>query len=181
LFSVETPTPKSDKSCGCVKPLVVAIRTASRRNSSVYFVAIPFLLHSKHCSKETGTKPRQDQTAAAGFTAAIRLHPKERKDEPLAQALRDVGFEMDSADMTTALSRAAVVASSNSTVLCEAAAFGIPAVQIEDLAVFEFEGAEMCPVARFDPARSAAIETGEPAFRYLDVDRFFADVTAMMT
>ncbi|WP_082005767.1 acyl-CoA dehydrogenase family protein [Halocynthiibacter namhaensis] len=39
------------------------MRTASRRNSSVYLFAILYLLHSKHCSKETGTKPRQDQRA----------------------------------------------------------------------------------------------------------------------
>ena len=39
------------------KPLVTAMRTASRRNSSVYLVAILNLLHSKHRSKETGTKP----------------------------------------------------------------------------------------------------------------------------
>ena len=37
------------------------MRTASRRNSSVYLGAIPYLLHSKHCSKETGTKTGQDQ------------------------------------------------------------------------------------------------------------------------
>jgi hypothetical protein len=43
-----------------VKPLVVAISTASRRNSSVYLVAIQYLLHSKRCSKETGTKTGQD-------------------------------------------------------------------------------------------------------------------------
>jgi hypothetical protein len=61
LFSVERPTPKSDESCGRVKPLLVAIRTASRRNSSVYFFAIPYLLHSKYCSKETGTKTGHDQ------------------------------------------------------------------------------------------------------------------------
>ena len=30
------------------------------RNASVYLGAIPFLFHSKHCSKETGTKSRQD-------------------------------------------------------------------------------------------------------------------------
>jgi hypothetical protein len=34
---------------------------ASRRNSSVYLFAIPYLLHSKYCSKETGTKTGQDQ------------------------------------------------------------------------------------------------------------------------
>ncbi|MFT7495113.1 MAG: hypothetical protein ACI9RO_002575, partial [Alteromonas macleodii] len=39
-----------------VKPLLIVMRTASRRNSSVYLVAIPYPLHSKHCSKETGTK-----------------------------------------------------------------------------------------------------------------------------
>jgi hypothetical protein len=27
----------------------------------VYFFAIPYLLHSKHCSEETGTKTGQDQ------------------------------------------------------------------------------------------------------------------------
>jgi hypothetical protein len=53
--------PGVDESWGRVKPLVAAIRTASRRNSSVYLFAILNLLHSKHCSKETGTKPRQDQ------------------------------------------------------------------------------------------------------------------------
>ena len=36
------------------------MRTASRRNLTVYLVAILNLLHSKHCSKETGTKSRQD-------------------------------------------------------------------------------------------------------------------------
>jgi hypothetical protein len=55
LFNVESPTPKSDESWGRVKPLVAAIRTAA------YFFAILYLLHSKHCSNETGTKPRQDQ------------------------------------------------------------------------------------------------------------------------
>jgi hypothetical protein len=43
------------------------MRTASRRNSSVYLVAILNLLHSKHCSKETGTKPWQDQGAEMYF------------------------------------------------------------------------------------------------------------------
>ena len=46
-----------------MNPLVVAIRTASRRKSSVYLFAIIYLLHSTHCSKETGTKTRQDQWA----------------------------------------------------------------------------------------------------------------------
>jgi hypothetical protein len=57
------PTPKSEAACGRVNPLVVAMRTESRRNSSVYLVATLNRLHSKHCSKETGTKPRQDQIA----------------------------------------------------------------------------------------------------------------------
>ena len=56
-YTPDRPTPKSDESWGRVNPLVVAIRTASRRNSSVYIFAIPYLLHSKHCSKKTGTKP----------------------------------------------------------------------------------------------------------------------------
>jgi hypothetical protein len=36
------------------------MRIVSRRNLSVYLVAIPYRLHRKHCSTETGTKPRQD-------------------------------------------------------------------------------------------------------------------------
>jgi 2-oxoisovalerate dehydrogenase E1 component len=34
----------------------------------VYFFAIPFLLHSKHCSKETGTKTGQDHLASVALT-----------------------------------------------------------------------------------------------------------------
>jgi hypothetical protein len=52
---------------------VVAMRTASRRNPSVYLVAILYLLHSKHCSKETGTKPRQDHFLSAIALAATIL------------------------------------------------------------------------------------------------------------
>ena len=37
LFNVEMPTSKSDESWGRVNPLVVATRTASRRNLAVYF------------------------------------------------------------------------------------------------------------------------------------------------
>ena len=57
IFKVENPplidcyailpeqrTPKSDAALGRVSPLVVAMRTASRRNSSVYLIAIPDLL-----------------------------------------------------------------------------------------------------------------------------------------
>lgn len=48
----QPPNPR--KAALAEKPLVTAIRTASRRNLSVYFFAIPHLLHSKYCSKETG-------------------------------------------------------------------------------------------------------------------------------
>jgi len=119
--------------------------------------------------------------SSVGFIPAMRLHPKERGDEALMQSLRAIGFEIDSDDMGMALSRAAVVASSNSTVLCEAAACGIPAVQIEDLAVFAFEGAEMCAAAEFDPARAAATETGQPALPLMDTGRFFDHIAELMT
>ncbi|MGP1355606.1 hypothetical protein [Roseicyclus sp.] len=115
----------------------------------------------------------------AGYTPALRLHPKERKDAGLARSLRDLGLTLDEDDMATALSRAAVVASSNSTVLCEAAAFGIPAVQIADLAVFDFEGAEKIAAREFDPARSAAKETGQSAFPLMDVDAMFAGLMTL--
>ncbi|MCO4842853.1 MAG: hypothetical protein KC439_08090, partial [Yoonia sp.] len=58
---------------GRVNQLVVAMRTASRRNSSVYLFAILYLLHSKHCSKETGTKPRQDQFSLRMFYCLPQL------------------------------------------------------------------------------------------------------------
>jgi hypothetical protein len=34
----------------------------SNKSVSVSIVATSYTLHSKHCSKETGTKPRQDQS-----------------------------------------------------------------------------------------------------------------------
>jgi hypothetical protein len=61
LFSVESPTSESDAAWGLVRPLAVAMRTPSRRNSCVYLVAFLNLLHSKHCLKETGTKKWQNQ------------------------------------------------------------------------------------------------------------------------
>jgi hypothetical protein len=42
LFSVESPTPKSDESWGRVKPIVVAIRTASRETRLC--ISLPFLI-----------------------------------------------------------------------------------------------------------------------------------------
>ena len=48
------------------------MRTASRRNSSVYLAAILTLLHSKHCSKETGTKPWQDHPEFEREFAGLR-------------------------------------------------------------------------------------------------------------
>ena len=67
LFSDESPTPKSNESWGRVTPRVVAILTASRRKSSVNLFAIHSLLHSNHCSNETGTKPWQVQTKLVGL------------------------------------------------------------------------------------------------------------------
>jgi hypothetical protein len=75
LIQRRDATPKSEESCGRVKPLVVAIRTASARNSSVYFFAIPHLLHSKHCSEETGTETGQDQSVGA-MVPFLRLSGK---------------------------------------------------------------------------------------------------------
>jgi hypothetical protein len=82
-----------------IKPLLIAMRTASRRNSSVYLVAIPHLLHRKQCSKETGTKkgeiqffllaPSQANTDVLGTALgafAMRLTPLE--SERVARNLR---------------------------------------------------------------------------------------------
>jgi hypothetical protein len=55
----------------------------------VYLFAIPYLLHSKHCSKETGTKPWQDQGAHGQQKSRHKL----RRDywEATLGALRDSG------------------------------------------------------------------------------------------
>ena len=67
------PPPKSDESCGLVKPPVVVIRTASRRNASVYLFATGCLFQSKNCSKETRTKLGQDR--GASFASTILTPP----------------------------------------------------------------------------------------------------------
>lgn len=56
----KTPPPQNDESCSRVKPLVVANRTGSRRNSSLYLFAILNILHSIHRAKETEAKPEHD-------------------------------------------------------------------------------------------------------------------------
>jgi hypothetical protein len=40
----------------------------------VYLVAIPYLHHSKHCSKETGTKMGQDQSKFSLLAAVDITH-----------------------------------------------------------------------------------------------------------
>lgn len=53
--------PKLDETCDRVRPLVVAMRTGSRRNSSVYLGVNFRPIDRKQFSKETGTKLGQDQ------------------------------------------------------------------------------------------------------------------------
>ncbi|MEP1612076.1 MAG: hypothetical protein ABJL72_09150, partial [Roseobacter sp.] len=107
MFKVESPTPKSAAACGRVSPLVVAMRTTSRRNSSVYLGAILYLLHCKQCSKETKTKTWKDCQAhsslgAAGFIARISnaLASKDMGVNPVSGYYHDhffvpLGREMD--------------------------------------------------------------------------------------
>ncbi|MBI1495522.1 CocE/NonD family hydrolase C-terminal non-catalytic domain-containing protein, partial [Halocynthiibacter styelae] len=52
-------------------PLVVAMRTASRLNSSLYLGAMSCLLHCEYRSKEAGTKSGQDQ-GADGLTSTAQ-------------------------------------------------------------------------------------------------------------
>jgi hypothetical protein len=59
--SVEKPTPKSDATCLRVSPLVSAMRTASRRNSSVWRCAIFILLDGHNPIQGHGTNPGQVQ------------------------------------------------------------------------------------------------------------------------
>ena len=59
-----------------------------RRNSSVYLVAISRLLHSKHCSKETETKPGQDhKPTPINSIYAIELMVAEEGLEPPTRGL----------------------------------------------------------------------------------------------
>ena len=59
LFSVDMPIPRSPATCLRVNQLVRAIRTASRRNSSVRFSPIVTLLCCSKCYQRSGIKPRQ--------------------------------------------------------------------------------------------------------------------------
>jgi type I restriction enzyme R subunit len=52
----------------------------------VYFFAIPYLLHSKHCSEETGTKTGQDQSALVALSQDEGLK-REALDKVLANYL----------------------------------------------------------------------------------------------
>jgi len=68
----------------------------------VYLVAILYLLHSKHCSKETGTKPRQDQSVVTALIKSAQKlsrelyksltwdHEKELADHPRFTLATDV-------------------------------------------------------------------------------------------
>ena len=52
-------------------PLVCAMRTASRLNSSLCIAAISGLLDGEYCSQKTGTKPRQVQVAEFQIRVAV--------------------------------------------------------------------------------------------------------------
>jgi len=52
LFNVESPTPKSDATLGRVSPLLCAMRTASRLNSSVYLIEPPRVYRRVKLSKD---------------------------------------------------------------------------------------------------------------------------------
>lgn len=75
------------------------------------------------------------------------------------------------------LSRPAAMASANYTVLYEAAAYWVPAVQIVEMSEFGFEGADLVAVAELDPARGDASESGQLAFPLKNVGMLFSDLT----
>ncbi|MBF9032834.1 hypothetical protein HKCCE2091_01140 [Rhodobacterales bacterium HKCCE2091] len=109
----------------------------------------------------------------AGFVPVFRAHPKERDAAWLRELIDRLDFERDKDTMQRALERAALVISSNSTVLPEVAAVGIPAVQVADIARFDYEGAQKVPAAEFDPAAIATDATVPPPFDLMDPDRVF--------
>ena len=162
-------------------PIRTAAPDRSLRERRVLFAWEPLLRPGKFDLHLPVLTRLAQASATTNFTPIMRLHPKERKDADLNSRLAAIGFEMDADDMTRALSRAAVVVSSSSTVLSEAAAFGIPAVQITELANFEFEGAIPVPAAQFDPEAAAATETGTPAFPLMDVNRLFAHLSDLIS
>jgi hypothetical protein len=60
----------------------------------VYLFAILYLLHSKHCSKETGTKPRQDHPGGPGMTSSMLLLFSDNPSEVIRKALWQLKIEM---------------------------------------------------------------------------------------
>lgn len=115
----------------------------------------------------------------AGYAAAFRPHPKERGDADIRRTVEGLGMAWDTADLSSSLDAASLVASSNSTVLTEAAVAGRPAVQIAELAVFGFEGAPAVRVADFAPDRLMQGWT-PPALPLVDVDALFAFLAGRM-
>ncbi len=115
-----------------------------------------------------------------GITPVFRPHPKERWMQDLMHELTDLGFQIDSDDLGTALSRAGCVVSSNSTVLSEAAAAGKPACQVAELAAFDFEGARMVTAKQFDPKALLSEDIRESAIPPLDEQALYKAIRAAL-
>ena len=140
-------------------------RPAQRKPDGTVLIAWEPLSFRDRLSKhETMLRRLQDLIADAGLTASFRPHPKDRKDHDVMQRLEAWGFKINDEPLARAFEKAEFVLSANSTVLTEAAACGIPAVQLSDLATFRFEGAQLVAVEDF-PRDCAfeAIPFAEPA------------------
>ena len=70
--------------------------------------------------------------ATAGLDPVLRLHPKDRSDAALANALKDEGVVTDHSSISVALGRAEVVLGSLSSLLIEAASVGKPVFQLSN-------------------------------------------------
>ncbi|MEM6608938.1 MAG: hypothetical protein AAF689_10170 [Pseudomonadota bacterium] len=109
----------------------------------------PLSFRDRLSQHETVLRRLQGFIRGAGLTPSFRPHPKDRKDLDVKQKLETWGFEIDNEPLARAFEKAEFVLSANSTVLTEAAACGIPAIQLSDLATFRFEGAQLITVENF--------------------------------
>lgn len=145
----------------------------------IVFAWEPLMRKNKRKTHNEALKTLAKRCIAEGIEPVFRPHPKDKRRGDILSSLEGMGFSIDSGDMSVSLRTARMVVSSNSTVLTEAAAAGLPAVQIAELAEFHFEGAALRSLAEFDPLAefNNVLATPWPPF---NADGFIEMVVARM-
>ncbi|WJY21193.1 hypothetical protein QTA57_15655 [Fontisubflavum oceani] len=112
---------------------------------------------------------------AARLEPVFRPHPKDRHDAEIIADIEATGFSLDHMELQESLATARCVVSSNSTVLTEAAAAGVPAYQVEELAEFRFEGSQLISATEFRPG-DAPVSLAADQFLPFDAEAFAVEI-----